>query len=146
LDFARRLGATDTVNARAEEVVAALRERTGSGPDYVFDSVGSAVTIPQALRAARSGGAAVIAGLHAAKAEVPIPPGVLILQNKRLLGSFVGSIKPRVDLPKLVELYRAGRLPVDELITQRYALEELPQAFADMEAGTVARGVIMFGQ
>lgn len=147
LDFARRLGATDAINAREEEdVVATLRERTGSGPDYVFDSVGSAVTIPQALRAARPGGAAVIAGLHAAKAEVPIPPGVLILQNKRLLGSFVGSIKPRIDLPKLVELYRAGRLPVDDLITQRYALEDLPQAFADMEAGTVARGVIMFDQ
>jgi Zn-dependent alcohol dehydrogenase len=61
-----------------------------------------------------------------------------------LLGSFFGSAKPHVDLPRLVELYRAGRLPVDDLITKRYGLDELPQAFQDMESGAVARGVIVF--
>jgi len=144
LAFARRMGATETVNASDREPVAALRELTGRGPDYIFDSVGSAITIPQALRGVRPGGTAVIVGLHAARIEVPISPGSLVLQNKRLLGSFAGSIRPRIDLPRLVELYRAGRLQLDELITKRYALEELPQAFADMEAGTVARGVIVF--
>ena len=68
----------------------------------------------------------------------------LIYDNKRLLGCFAGSIRPKVDLPILVELYRAGRLDLDPLISQRYALDQLPQAFADMEAGTVARGVITF--
>jgi len=68
----------------------------------------------------------------------------LIAQNKRLLGSFFGSSRPHVDLPKFVELYRAHRLPLDELVTKRYPLDELPQAFADMESGNVARGVITF--
>jgi len=145
LAFARQLGATDTVNARDTDPIEALRACTGGGPEYVFDSVGSASTIAQALRAARPGGTAVIIGLHAAKIDVPIPAGNLVMQNKRLLGSFVGSIRPRLDLPMLVELYRAGKLQLDALISKRYALDDLSLAFADMEAGTVARGVVVFG-
>lgn len=144
LAFARQLGATETVNAQEVKVVKALRGLTANGPDYIFDSVGSATTIPQALQAVRPGGTAVIAGLHAAKIEVPISAAALVLQNKQLLGSFAGSVCPWLDLPKLVELYRAGRLQLDDLITKHYALEDLPQAFDDMEAGSIARGVITF--
>jgi S-(hydroxymethyl)glutathione dehydrogenase/alcohol dehydrogenase len=144
LDFARRMGATATINARETDAVERLRELIPGGPDFVFDSVGSTITIPQALQGARAGGTAVIVGMHSALTQVPLPAGPLIFQNKRLLGSFVGSTRPRLDLPKLVELYRAGKLQLDELITKRYTLEELPQAFADMEAGVVARGVIIF--
>lgn len=144
LAFARHLGATTTLNAREKDVVAALRELIPYGPDYVFDSVGSTITIPQALQGVRPGGTAVIVGMHSLTKDIAIPAGPLIAQNKRLLGSFVGSIRPQLDLPMLVELYRAGRLQLDDLITKRYSLEELPQAFADMEAGNIARGVIMF--
>jgi S-(hydroxymethyl)glutathione dehydrogenase/alcohol dehydrogenase len=144
LEFARQLGATDTINGRQVDAVKTLRQLTRLGPDYVFDSVGAAVTISQALQAIRPGGTAVIAGLHAALTEVPIPAASLILQNKSLLGSFYGSGRPQIDLPKLVNLYRAGRLQLDQLISQRYPLEELPQAFHDMEAGHVARGIIVF--
>lgn len=144
LEFARQMGASHTLNARQVDVMEALRSVTRNGPDYVFDSVGSRLTIPQALQAARPGGTAVIVGLHSAISEVPITPAMLVLQNKRLLGSFAGSIQPRVDLPKLVELYRAGRLQLDELITKRYPLDALAQAFDDMEAGAIARGIIAF--
>ena len=146
LAFARQLGATATINARDTDPIQALRTCTGGGPEYVFDSVGSATTIAQALKAARPGGTAVIIGLHAAKIDVPIPAGTLVMQNKRLLGSFVGSIRPRLDLPMLVELYRAGKLQLDALISKRYALDDLPLAFEDMEAGTVARGVVVFDE
>lgn len=144
LALARDLGATHAVDASQEDPVEALRALTGGGPEYVFDSVGKAGTIAQALQAARPGGTAVVMGLHAVRKEVLISPAALILGNRRLLGSFVGSMQPRLDLPMLVELYRSGRLPLDALISKRYALEELPQAFADMEAGKVARGVIVF--
>jgi Zn-dependent alcohol dehydrogenase len=144
LEFAWKMGATETLNAQKVDVVKTLRTLTRVGPDYVFDTVGSAVTIPQALQAAAPGGTAVVAGLHAAKIDVPISAGALVFQNKRLLGSFAGSLRPQIDLPRLVELYRAGRLPLDGLITQRYPLTELARAFADMEAGAVARGVIVF--
>ena len=96
------------------------------------------------MRAARPGGTAVIIGLHAAKIDVPISSATLVLQNKRLLGSFVGSIRPRLDLPMLTDLYRAGKLQLDDLITKRYPLDDLLQAFDDMEAGKVARGVLLF--
>jgi Zn-dependent alcohol dehydrogenase len=144
LAFARQLGATDVINARGTDPVEALRERTGGGPDYVFDSVGAAATIRQALEAVRPAGTAVIIGLHAGLQEIPISPASLVLFNKRLLGSFAGSSRPHVDLPRLVELYRAGRLDLDRLISKRYTLDEVEQAFADMEAGNIARGVLVF--
>jgi Zn-dependent alcohol dehydrogenase len=144
LAFARELGASDVVDASKIDAVERLREMTGGGPDYVFDSVGGAATIRQALEAARRGGTAVVAGLHSALGEARITPGTLVLQNKSLLGSFAGSTCPRRDLPMLLELFRAGRLPVDRLITRSYRLEQLDEAFADMEAGTIARSVITF--
>lgn len=144
LEFARTLGATHTLLARSADVVDGLRALTNGGPDTIFDSVGAPATINQALQAARPAGTAVVMGLHGARQEATISPATLVLQNKRLLGSFFGSARPQVDLPMLVELYRAGRLPVDRLITAHYALDQLPQAFADMESGAVARGVIVF--
>lgn len=143
LEFARELGASHTLNAREADVVKELRGLTRIGPDYAFDSVGAAGTIVQALTSVRPGGTAVVMGMHALKQEVPIPAAVLIAQNKRLLGSFAGSSRPLVDLPKLIELYRGGRLPVDKLISHRYGLNQVAQAFADLEAGKIARGVLV---
>jgi S-(hydroxymethyl)glutathione dehydrogenase/alcohol dehydrogenase len=144
LEFARQFGATHTLNARSLDAVAAVKEMLNGGPTYVFDSVGGATTINQALTMARPGGTAVIIGMHSAKQEVPISAGALIFQNKRLLGCFAGSARPLVDVPQLLHLYRSNRLPIDRLVTARYALDQLPQAFQDMEAGAVARGVIVF--
>ncbi len=144
LEFAKGMGATDVVNSKETNPIKALRTLTHGGPDFIIDTVGSAVTIPQAIQAIRPGGIAVVAGLHSANVEVPFSPGSLIFQNKQLRGSFAGSIRPHLDLPKLIELYRGGRLRLNELITKRYALKDVNQAFADMQAGTVARGVIIF--
>ena len=153
LEFAKRLGATHVVNSTTSNLEEALRDLTDGGPEHIFDSVGSATTIPQALLLTRPGGTTTVVGLHAAtaevpisKVEVPISPAVLIFQNKRLLGSFAGSIRPRLDLPMLLDLYCSGKLPLDELITQRYPLDDLPRAFADMESGQVARGVLVFNR
>ncbi len=143
LEFARALGATHTINSREMDAVKAMREITRLGPDYAFDSVGAAVTMTQALMGVRPGGTAVVMGMHALKEDVPISAAALIAQNKSLLGSFAGSSKPLVDLPKLIELYRSGRLPVDKLISHRYGLEQTEQAFADLAAGKIARGVLI---
>ncbi len=143
LDFARALGADETLNsAVSEDAAKDLRAVTNGGPEYVFDSVGAASTIDLSIKAVRPGGTATIVGLHAAKQTVEIPAGALVLQNKRLLGSFAGSIRPRLDLPRLLGLYLGGRLPLDALITKRYPLTEVAKAFEDMEAGQVARGVL----
>ncbi len=143
LEFAKGLGADLALNISGEEDPAkALRSMVAGGIEYAFDSVGSASTIALSLGAVRPGGTATIVGLHAAKEMVGIPAGALVLQNKRLLGSFAGSIRPRLDLPRLLGLYLGGRLPLDGLITKRYPLEALPGAFEDMEAGKIARGVL----
>ncbi|MCB0113280.1 MAG: Zn-dependent alcohol dehydrogenase [Caldilineaceae bacterium] len=144
LEFARQMGATHTVNARQTDAIEAMQALTHRGPDYVFDAVGASATLRQALQAARPGGAAVLVGMFDVKQEVPIVPGWIVSQNKRLLGSFAGSVRPHVDLPKLQKLYLAGKLKLDELISKRYPLAGLPQAFEDMEAGRVARGVLVF--
>jgi S-(hydroxymethyl)glutathione dehydrogenase / alcohol dehydrogenase len=144
LEFARQLGATHTVNARHEDPVKALKAITGVGPDYAFDSVGSARTIPQALNATGPAGVTTIMGLHSALEDVPISAGQLIFQNKSLLGSFAGSARPDIDLPNLQRLYLAGKLDLDKLITKRYPLDDIALAFEDMEAGKVARGVLVF--
>lgn len=144
LELASKIGATHTIDASSVDAVDELRSLLDGGPEFVFDSIGSAATVKQAVLAARPGGMAVVAGLHAAKGEVSVPAAPLVLQGKTLRGSFAGSLRPRIDLPWLIDLYRTGRLPIDALITSRYTLDELPQAFADMEAGIGARGVIVF--
>lgn len=145
LEFARDLGATETLLVTPDmDVAAELKRMVKGGPDIVLDSVGATATIVQALDAVIPGGTAVIVGLHNVRQPAPINPAALVYSNKRLLGSYFGGCKPLVDLPKFVELYRAGKLPVDRLISAHYKLEELGNAFADMEAGTIARGVIDF--
>lgn len=144
LEFAERLGATHTIDPARQDATDVVRALTGPGADYAFDSVGSEATINQALQLIRPGGTAAIAGLHAAKAEVAIAAGPLVLQAKTLMGAFGGSLKPRQDLPRLIELYQAGLLQTDQMITHRYKLEDVSQAFADMQAGRGAKGVIVF--
>jgi len=82
--------------------------------------------------------------MHNVLEGIEIPAGNLIFQNKTLMGSFVGSSKPKVDLPKLLELYSGGVLDLDALITKHYPLTDLANAFDDMEAGRVVRGVLKF--
>lgn len=144
LDFARELGATETINAKENDAVEAIRKLTGGrGATYVFDSVGAPATISQSVAAASINGTATISGMHNILKPVPIPADLLIFNNKRLQGSFAGSGKPLNFLPRLIELYRGGRLDIGALISRRYQLEQISMAFDDMEAGEIARGVLV---
>ena len=73
-----------------------------------------------------------------------VKPAGLVFEEKSLQGSYFGSCVPRIDFPRMLGLYMAGKLKLDELITKRYSVEEAPQAFADMQSGKNARGVIVF--
>jgi Zn-dependent alcohol dehydrogenase len=68
----------------------------------------------------------------------------LPFEEKTLTGSYFGSCVPRTDFPRMLDLYLGGKLMLDELITRRYSIAEAPQAFADLESGRNARGVIVF--
>jgi len=144
LEHARRLGATDTVEAGAEDPVAAVRDLTGgSGADVTLDFVGTSGTVRQAVGMTRRGGQVVLTGLGAA--EWTLPVGEVVGQGKVLRGNLLGMGSFAADFTRLVELYRAGDLLLDEMITRTIGLEDVEAAFAAMRAGTEARSVITFG-
>jgi NDMA-dependent alcohol dehydrogenase len=143
--FAKTFGATDTLLLKAgEDPVKALKKMTGGGPDYAFECVGNGELAATAYRAVRRGGKAVVVGVARASESTTLKPMTLVFEEKTLMGSYFGSSVPRIDFPRMLQLYMAGKLKLDELITRRYSIDEAPQAFADMEAGRNARGVIVF--
>lgn len=145
LELARLFGATHTLNVTGEEnVVRSLRQITGGGADYAFECVGYGAVLARAYGALRKGGTAVMVGVAGPKDTTTIRTSSLTFDEKTLTGSYFGGARPREDFPRLLSLYKAGRLKLDELITRRYRVEEAPEAFADLASGRNARGVIVF--
>ena len=145
LAMAKQFGATDTLLAKpGEDVAKALKKMTGIGPDYAFECVGAGALAEVAYRAIRRGGKAVIVGVARPTDAMSFKPMTMVFEEKTLQGSYFGTCVPRVDFPRMLNLYMAGKLKLDELITRRYTVEEAPQAFADLESGKNARGVIVF--
>jgi S-(hydroxymethyl)glutathione dehydrogenase / alcohol dehydrogenase len=146
LELARSFGATHCVDASQVDPVAAVKELTGGrGADFTFEAIGRKESIEQAYAAARRGGTCVVIGLGARSESVSLNTLLLPIQEKRLLGSWYGGADVHRDFPRLLALYQAGRLKLDELVTKTYVLSEVNAAFADMVAGRNARGLILFG-
>jgi len=145
LELAKKFGATDTLLAKpGEDPTKEIKKRTGGGPEYAFECVGSGALAEIAYKAIRRGGKAVIVGVARPTDSASIRPMGMVFEEKTLQGSYFGSCVPRVDFPRMLQLYMAGKLKLDELITKRYKIDEAPQAFADLESGKNARGVIVF--
>jgi S-(hydroxymethyl)glutathione dehydrogenase/alcohol dehydrogenase len=145
LELAKTFGATHTFNVSGQDNVGkALYKLTGGGADYAFDCVGSGRIAEQAWGVLRRGGTAVIVGIAGAKDQISLNAQQVALSEKRLTGSYYGSARPSQDFPRLIGLYRGGRLKLDELITRTYSIDEAPQAFADLAQGREGRGVIIF--
>jgi len=141
LKFAREFGATDTVNALEGDPVEAVIDLTGGGADFAFEVIGNPTTVRQAFDATCPGGTACMVGVPPTGGEVSVPMRPLFL-DRRLIGSSAGTGRPRVDFPWFIELYRQGRLKLDELQSRFRPLEEINEAFADMLSGSVARTII----
>jgi len=144
LELARELGATDVVNAGSGDPVAQVQELTSGGVDYAFECIGLKPTIQQAVGMAAKGGAAVLVGVLPIGEKVELDASEITLQEKRVLGSFMGSNAFRRDMPQYVDYYLDGRLRLDEMISKRIPLEEINPAFDAMKSGEVARSVIVF--
>ena len=145
LEMAKKFGATDTLlTTPGEDPTKEIKKRTGGGPDYAFECVGSGALAELAYKAIRRGGKAVIVGVARATDAASFKPMSMVFEEKTLQGSLFGSCVPRIDYPRLLQLYMGGKLKLDELITRRYSIDEAPQAFADLESGKNARGVIVF--
>ncbi len=145
LVFAKTFGATHTLLLKpGEDPVRELKKMTGGGADYAFECVGNGELSATAYKAIGRGGRAVIVGVARGSDMVSFKQPSMVFEEKTLQGSMFGSCVPRVDFPRMLGLYMAGRLKLDELITRRYSIDEAPQAFADMQTGKNARGVIVF--
>lgn len=146
LEQAKNFGATHTINPKNEDVVQKVKELTwGEGVRYAFEAIATPATIGQAYACTAKNGTVVVIGLTPATAEsIPVPPLDLVLFQKTLMGTLYGDSQPRKDIPQLLAMYHAGKLKLDELITKKYTLDQVNEAYADMLAGKNIRGVIDF--
>jgi S-(hydroxymethyl)glutathione dehydrogenase / alcohol dehydrogenase len=144
LEHARALGASHAIDASHEDAVAAIRRLTRRGADYTFVAVGDTRAVGQALEALAPGGTCVLIGVPETGATVPVDVRPLVTAERVVRGCSYGSARTREDLPRLVSLYLAGKLKIDQLITRRYGLDEANEAFRALAAGELARGLIVF--
>lgn len=142
LEFAGRFGATDVVNPRDVDPVKRVRELTDGGADFTFEAFGSTETSTAAFDAARKRGTVVIAGLAPVGEQFGVDAVQLVRQEKVIKGSYYGSAIPANDMHRMVELTNAGKIDVGGLITRRYRLDEINEAYDELERGAVGRGVI----
>jgi S-(hydroxymethyl)glutathione dehydrogenase / alcohol dehydrogenase len=144
LEMARRLGATHVVNGTRDEVVRAVRALTGgAGVDHAFEAVGNAALCRQAIESLAIRGTATIVGVLPPDATIEFP-WLAIRPECRVQTSRMGSNRFRIDIPRYLELYRQGRLLLDEMVSRRGHLDDLNEAFRAMKAGEVARTVLTF--
>ena len=143
-DLVGRFGATDFVEA-GPDAVAGVRELTdGRGADYVFEAVGDPRVQEQALAAARPGGKIVLAGLSPMGSQTNLPGAVITRQEKAILGSYYGTTDAARDFPLYADYYLRGKLDLDRLVSRTYDLAQINEAYAEMQRGSAARGVIVF--
>jgi len=145
LELARKVGATHLVNAREVDPVAAIRELTGGGVHYAFESVGSERVLIQAYQATRRGGTTIPIGLPHPERMFSVPAVGIVGEERTIKGSYMGSAVPRRDLPRFLALYQAGRLPVDLLLSRLIRLEEINEGFDALARGEVVRQVVRLG-
>jgi S-(hydroxymethyl)glutathione dehydrogenase/alcohol dehydrogenase len=144
LALAERLGATATVAARTTaDTARRVRRATGGGPDYAIEAIGREETIREAWEALRPGGTVVVVGLPPKGSTLTIDTWGFI-NEKAIRGCFLGSARIDEDIPQLVDLYASGDLLLDELVTLRVPLSELPAAFERLRQGEVVRQLVVF--
>ncbi|MFZ9405538.1 MAG: Zn-dependent alcohol dehydrogenase [Burkholderiaceae bacterium] len=144
LELARTFGATDGV-VSGEDAVKQIQEMTGGGVHYSFECIGLKVTTEMCFAMLRPGGTATIIGMIPVGTKIELH-GPDFLRERRIQGSMMGSNRFRVDMPRLIEFYQQGRLPLQHLISNRLKLDQINEGFAALAKGGVARNVIVFDQ
>jgi len=148
--FAKSFGATHGVNGAQEDAIARIQELTGGGVDFAFDAIGVASTMEQILLAARPGLTGVRDGGTAVLVGVPHgdPPNLamrLLFGGKIYRGAPGGSSRPDRDFPVYLRWLSEGKLPLTEMVTRRYRLDQINDACAALERGEIAgRAIIEF--
>ena len=144
LELASQLGATDVINAKDPDAVAKAKALTGGGVDFGFEMAGSVQAMEMAYRVTRRGGTTVTAGLPHPDARWPLQHVNLTAEERTVKGSYMGSCVPPRDLPRYVDLYRRGKLPVNRLMSDHLALERINEGFDALASGHTVRQIVMF--
>lgn len=144
LTIARDLGATHVFNAGDERCVEAVRDATSGGVEFAFEMAGSVRAMELAYRITRRGGTTVTAGLSHPQALFSIPHVGLVAEERTIKGSYLGSCDPQRDIPRYIEWYQAGRLPIHRLLAETLRLEDINAGFDRLADGTTLRQTIAF--
>ena len=144
LAFARALGATHVVNAGGKDALQTIRSLSGGGVEVAFDMAGAVPALELAYAATARGGTTVTAGLPHPDKRITLAPVTLVAEERTLKGSYIGSAAPLRDVPRLIGLFQAGKLPVDALLTHRLRLEEINDGFDRLREGIGVRQVVVF--
>ncbi len=143
LDWARKLGATHTVNSTREDVVERVRELTGGfGADVVIEAVGRSETYEQAFYARDLAGTVVLVGVPTPEQRVTLPMIEIFGRGGALKSSWYGDCLPSRDFPMLVDLYQQGRFDLGAFVTETIGIDDIEAAFDKMQAGEVLRSVV----
>lgn len=144
LALARSLGALTAGEGGAEDAVEEVRAMTGGGVDFAFEMAGSVRALDSAVRMTKRGGTTVTAGLPPPGQALPLNVVGLVGEERTLKGSYIGSCVPSRDIPRYIDLYKAGRLPVDRLMSGSLGLDEINLGFDRLHRGEVVRQLITF--
>ncbi|MFL9910060.1 zinc-dependent alcohol dehydrogenase family protein [Paraburkholderia sp. RL17-337-BIB-A] len=144
LEQARTLGATHTVNAGREDALGHIRELSSGGVEFAFEFAGSIRALDLAYSITRRGGSTVTAGLPPSTARWPMPAVSLVAEERTVKGSYIGTCVPSRDIPRFIDLYKQGRLPVNKLLTGRLKLDEINHGFDLLHEGKAIRQVVVF--
>jgi alcohol dehydrogenase len=144
LEIARSLGATLTVNARDPEAVEKVKAATRGGVDHAFEMAGSTQAMEMAYRMTRRGGTTVTASLPSPQANWSLQQVSLVAEERTVKGSYIGSCVPARDIPRYIDLYLAGKLPINKLMGERLTLGDINRGFDKLDAGESLRDLIVF--
>ena len=143
LGLARQLGATDTFNATDPDCVDKVVDATKGGVEYAFEVAGVVAAMQTAYAITRRGGMTVTSGLSQQEHTFKIPHAQLVVDERTIKGSYMGSSVVRQDVPKFIQLYKQGKLPVDKLRSGNIGLEELNKGFDKLAAGEAVRQMLV---
>ena len=144
LEIAREFGATHTVNPSRQDLEAEVMALTGRGVDASVVAVGSTQAMEQACAVLAKQGTCVVVGLPGTGETFAVDPRLLMVGERKIVGSRYGTSNPMVEFPRMVDLAVEGRLRIEDLITKRYDLDQADLAFKELAAGEQARGLIVF--
>jgi Zn-dependent alcohol dehydrogenase len=143
--LARKLGATDLIDSRQVDAVGEVKSLTNGGADYVIETSGLAKVAETTFDMLGEGSTAVLVGLPPAHGtKISFDMTRFIPSEITVKGSHVGSLRPRIDLPRYCDMYLSGALNLESLVTHTYALEDINEGFSRIAEGANGRAIIQF--